>query len=86
MAANSLAKAISQSEGFVKIIADHKTDRVLGVHIVGAQAGAMIAEAAMAMEFSASSEDLARTCHAHPTFSEAIKEAAWETFAKALHK
>ncbi|MBX9977467.1 MAG: dihydrolipoyl dehydrogenase [Alphaproteobacteria bacterium] len=86
MAANSLAKAISQTEGFVKIIADQKTDRVLGVHIVGAQAGAMIAEAAIAMEFSASAEDLARTCHAHPTFSEALKEAGWETFSKALHK
>ena len=84
--ANSLAKALSSTEGFVKIIADGKTDKVLGVHIMGASAGAMIAEAAMAMEFSASSEDIARTCHAHPTFSEGLKEAAWETFAKALHK
>lgn len=85
-AANSLAKALSNTEGFVKIIADAKTDKVLGVHIIGSAAGAMIAEAAMAMEFSASSEDIARTCHAHPTYSEALKEAAWETFAKALHK
>lgn len=84
--ANSLAKAISSTEGFVKVIADQKTDRVLGVHIVGSQAGAMIAEAAMAMEFGASSEDIARTCHAHPTYSEALKEAALDTFSKALHK
>ncbi len=84
--ANSLAKAISSTEGFVKIIADSRTDRVLGVHIIGSHAGAMIQEAAMAMEFGASSEDIARTCHAHPTFSEALKEAAWDTFEKALHK
>lgn len=84
--ANSLAKAISSTEGFVKIIADSRTDRVLGVHIVGSHAGSMIQEAAMAMEFGASSEDIARTCHAHPTFSEALKEAAWDTFGKALHK
>ena len=86
MTANSLAKATGYTEGFVKIIADAKTDRVLGVHCVGAQAGAMIAEAAMAMEFGASSEDIARTCHAHPTMSEAMKEAALETFSKAIHK
>jgi len=85
-AANSLAKALLHTEGFVKIIADNKTDRVLGVHIIGAQAGAMIAEAAIAMEYQASSEDIARTCHAHPTYSEALKEAAWDTFATALHK
>ena len=65
--ANGRAKANQQTEGFVKILADAKTDRVLGVHIVGPDAGNMIAEAAVAMEFSASAEDIARTCHAHPT-------------------
>ncbi len=74
--ANGRAKANQQTEGFVKILADAKTDRVLGVHIVGSDAGNMIAEAAVAMEFGASSEDIARTCHAHPTLPEAVKEAA----------
>ena len=74
--ANGRAKVNLQTEGFVKILADAKTDRVLGVHIIGADAGNMIAEAAVAMEFGASSEDIARTCHAHPTFTEAVKEAA----------
>ena len=74
--ANGRAKANQQTEGFVKILADAKTDRVLGVHIVGPDAGNMIAEAAIAMEFGASSEDIARTCHAHPTLTEAVKEAA----------
>ena len=64
------------TDGFVKILADAKTDRVLGVHIVGPDAGTMIAEAAVAMEFGAASEDIARTCHAHPTLTEAVKEAA----------
>ena len=73
--ANSRAKAIDQSEGFVKILAEEKTIG-LGVHIIGPHAGEMIAEMSVAMEFGASSEDIARTCHAHPTFSEAIKEAA----------
>ena len=86
LSGNSLSRAIGETEGFVKIIADKITDRVLGVHILGAHAGAMIAEAAMAMEFHASSEDIARTCHAHPSHSEAIKEAAWATFSQALHK
>ena len=72
--ANSRAKAINEAEGFVKILADSKTDKVLGVHIIGPHAGEMIAEMSLAMEFGASSEDIARTCHAHPTFSEAIKE------------
>jgi dihydrolipoamide dehydrogenase len=84
-AANSRAKTLRDTAGFVKILADKATDKVLGVHILGAHAGAMIAEAAMAMEFGASSEDIARTCHAHPTHSEALMEAAWATFAKALH-
>jgi dihydrolipoamide dehydrogenase len=74
--ANSRARANGETDGFVKIIADAKTDRVLGVHIIGAEAGTMIAEAVLAMEYGASSEDIARTCHAHPTVSEAVKEAA----------
>jgi dihydrolipoamide dehydrogenase len=74
--ANSRARTNGDTDGFVKIIADAKTDRVLGVHIIGADAGTMIAEAALAMEYGASSEDIARTCHAHPTLSEAVKEAA----------
>ena len=74
--ANSRAKAIDDAEGFVKILADEKTDKVLGAHIIGPHAGELIAEIGVAMEFGASSEDIARTCHAHPTFSEAVKEAA----------
>lgn len=84
-AANSRAKTVKDTAGFVKILADKVTDKVLGVHILGAHAGSMIAEAAIAMEFGASSEDIARTCHAHPTHSEAMMEAAWATFAKPLH-
>ena len=83
--ANSRAKAINETEGFVKILADDKTDRVLGVHIIGSHAGEMIAEMALAMEFGASSEDIARTCHAHPTFSEAIKEAALSVDKRQIH-
>jgi dihydrolipoamide dehydrogenase len=83
--ANGRAKANLQTEGFVKILADAKTDRVLGVHIVGADAGNMIAEAAVAMEFGAASEDIARTCHAHPTFTEAVKEAALAVEKRAIH-
>ncbi len=83
--ANSRAKAIDQSEGFVKILADEKTDRVLGVHIIGPHAGEIIAEMSVAMEFGASSEDIARTCHAHPTFSEAIKEAALSVDKRQIH-
>ena len=74
--ANSRAKAIDEAEGFVKILADEKTDRVLGAHIIGPHAGELIGEIGVAMEFGASAEDIARTCHAHPTFSEAVKEAA----------
>ncbi len=74
--ANGRAKVNHQTDGFVKILADAHTDRVLGVHIVGADAGNMIAEAAVAMEFGAAAEDIARTCHPHPTLSEAVKEAA----------
>ena len=83
--ANSRAKAINQAEGFVKILADSSTDRVLGVHIIGPHAGEMIAEMSVAMEFGASSEDIARTCHAHPTFSEAVKEAALSVDKRAIH-
>jgi dihydrolipoamide dehydrogenase len=83
--ANGRAKANHQTEGFVKILADAKTDRVLGVHIVGADAGNMIAEAAVAMEFGASAEDIARTCHAHPTLPEAVKEAALAVAKRAIH-
>ena len=83
--ANSRAKAIDEPEGFVKILADNLTDKVLGVHIIGPHAGEMIAEMAVAMEFGASSEDIARTCHAHPTFSEAIKEAALSVDKRQIH-
>ncbi len=83
--ANSRAKAIDEPEGFVKILADKPTDKVLGVHIIGPHAGEMIAEMAIAMEFGASSEDIARTCHAHPTFSEAIKEAALSVDKRQIH-
>ena len=83
--ANSRAKANRDTEGFVKVLADAETDRVLGVHIIGAVAGTMIAEAALAMEFGASSEDIAYTCHAHPTHSEALKEAAMAVRGKPIH-
>ena len=83
--ANSRAKAIDEPEGFVKILVDATTDKVLGVHIIGLHAGEMIAEMAVAMEFGASSEDIARTCHAHPTFSEAIKEAALSVEKRQIH-
>ncbi len=83
--ANSRAKAINEPEGFVKILAESKSDRVLGVHIIGPHAGEMIAEMSVAMEFGASSEDIARTCHAHPTFSEAIKEAALSVDKRQIH-
>jgi dihydrolipoamide dehydrogenase len=83
--ANGRARAMLHTDGFVKILADKKTDRVLGVHIVGFGAGEMIHEAAVLMEFGGSSEDLARTCHAHPTMSEAVREAALATFFKPIH-
>ena len=83
--ANGRARAMRQAEGFVKVLADAKTDRVLGVHIVGFGAGEMIHEAAVLMEFGGSAEDLARTCHAHPTLSEAIKEAAMAVAKRAIH-
>jgi dihydrolipoamide dehydrogenase len=83
--ANSRAKAIDEAEGFVKILADEKTDRVLGAHIIGPHAGELIGEIGVAMEFGASAEDIARTCHAHPTFSEAVKEAALSVDKRAIH-
>jgi len=83
--ANARARINLTAEGFVKILADAKTDRVLGVHIIGPDAGNMIGEAAVAMEFGASSEDIARTCHAHPTLSEAIKESALAVAKRAIN-
>ncbi|MGE0210136.1 MAG: dihydrolipoyl dehydrogenase [Parvibaculaceae bacterium] len=83
--ANGRAKAIQMADGFVKVLADAKSDRVLGVHIVGHMAGELIHEAAVLMEFGGSSEDLARTCHAHPTFSEAVKEACLAVAGRAIH-
>jgi dihydrolipoamide dehydrogenase len=83
--ANSRAKIIGDTQGMVKIVADAKTDRVLGVHIVGPLAGDLIAEAVLALEFGASSEDIARTCHAHPAVGEAVKEAALAVDGRALH-
>jgi dihydrolipoamide dehydrogenase len=83
--ANGRAKANQTTDGFVKILADAKTDRVLGAHIVGPQAGELIHEVAVLMEFGGSAEDLARTCHAHPTLSEAVKEAAMAVAGRAIH-
>jgi len=83
--ANARAKVNLTTEGFVKILADARSDRVLGVHILGPDAGNMIGEAAVAMEFGASSEDIARTCHAHPTLSEAIKESALAVAKRAIN-
>jgi dihydrolipoamide dehydrogenase len=83
--ANGRGRAMLTTDGFVKILADKETDRVLGGHIIGFGAGEMIHEIAVLMEFSGSSEDLGRTCHAHPTMSEAVKEAALATFFKPIH-
>ena len=83
--ANSRAKVNNESEGFVKIIAEEKTDKVLGVSLISSLAGTMIAELALAMEFGASAEDIARTCHAHPTHSEAVKEAAMAVDKRPIH-
>jgi dihydrolipoamide dehydrogenase len=76
---------MARTDGFVKVLADARTDRVLGVHILGAGAGELIHEAAVVMEFGGSSEDLARTCHAHPTMSEAVREAAMAASFKPIH-
>ncbi|EPS63626.1 dihydrolipoyl dehydrogenase, partial [Genlisea aurea] len=83
--ANSRAKAIDNAEGLVKIIAEKESDKILGVHIMAANAGELIHEACLALQYGASSEDIARTCHAHPTLSEALKEAAMATYDKAIH-
>ena len=85
MMANSRARANLDTEGMIKILADKATDRVLGVHIMCAGAGELIGEAVLAMEYGASSEDIARTCHAHPTMTEALKEAAMATYDKSIH-
>ncbi|KAF4997061.1 hypothetical protein FDECE_12215 [Fusarium decemcellulare] len=84
-AANSRAKTNLDTDGMVKMLADPETDRLLGVHIIGPNAGEMIAEGTLALEYGASSEDIARTCHAHPTLAEAFKEAAMATHGKAIH-
>ncbi|CAL1697523.1 unnamed protein product [Somion occarium] len=84
-AANSRAKTVLDTEGLVKLISEKETDRVLGVHIIGPNAGEMIAEGVLAVEYGASAEDIARTCHAHPTLSEAFKEAAMAAYDKAIH-
>ena len=83
--ANSRARCNDDAEGFVKILADAKTDAILGVHIVGPEAGDLIQEAVVAMEFGGSAEDLARTCHGHPGLSEAVKEAALGVGKRAIH-
>ena len=85
MTANGRAKVNRTTEGFIKILADAKTDRILGVHMIAAQASEMIAEAAVIMEFGGSAEDLARTCHAHPTLTEAVKEAAMAVAKRTIH-
>jgi dihydrolipoamide dehydrogenase len=83
--ANGRARAMNDTDGFVKILADAKTDRILGIHIIGPHASDLIAEAAIAMEFHASAEDLARSSHAHPTLAEAIKEAALGVDGRTIH-
>jgi dihydrolipoamide dehydrogenase len=83
--ANARARAMAATDGFVKVLADRATDRVLGVHIVGPEAGSLIAELVLAMEYGASAEDIARTCHAHPTLNEAVKEAALGVAGRAIH-
>ena len=76
---------MGESDGMIKILADKETDRILGMHIIGPNAGEMIAEGVLAMEYGASSEDIGRTCHAHPTLSEALKEACMATYDKPVH-
>ena len=83
--ANGRAKVNRTTDGFVKVLADAQSDRILGVHIIGTHAGELIAEACVIMEFGGSAEDLARTCHAHPTMSEAVKEAALAVAKRAIH-
>jgi dihydrolipoamide dehydrogenase len=84
-AANGRARCLDETEGLVKILADAQTDRVLGVHILGPRASELIAEAVSVMEFAGSAEDIARTCHAHPTLTEAVREAALAVAGRAIH-
>ena len=83
--ANSRARTNHDSEGFVKILADAETNKILGVHIIGPNAGEMLASGVLAMEYGASAQDVARTCHAHPTLSEAFKEACMAAYDKPIH-
>lgn len=83
--ANSRARANLDTDGLIKILTDKETDKVLGVHMIGPNAGEMIAEAVLGIEYGASSEDIARTCHAHPTLSEAFKEACMAAYDKPIH-
>jgi dihydrolipoamide dehydrogenase len=83
--ANARARVLGRTAGMVKILAHSETDRILGVHVLGTRAGDLIAEAALAIEFAASSEDLARTCHAHPTLAEVVREAAFAVDGRAIH-
>lgn len=85
MAANSRARTNNDADGLVKILTDAKTDKMLGIHIIASNAGEMIAEGVLALEYGASAEDVARTCHAHPTISEAFKEACMAANDKAIH-
>ncbi len=83
--ANSRARANLDTDGLIKVLSDKETDKMLGIHIIGPNAGEMIAEAVLGIEYGASSEDLARTCHAHPTLSEGLKEACMATYSKPIH-
>ena len=83
--ANSRARTNNEAEGFVKILTDKETDKILGIHIIGSNAGEMIAEGVLGMEYGAAAEDIARTCHAHPTLSEAFKEACMAAYDKPIH-
>lgn len=85
MMANSRAKTNDDADGLIKILSDKKTDKILGVHMLAANAGELIAEATLGIEYGAASEDLGRTCHAHPTLSEAVKEACMATYDKPIH-
>ena len=83
--ANSRARTVDDAEGLVKFVSDAKTDKILGAHIMGPSAGELISECVLAMNYGASTEDIARTCHGHPTLSEAIKEAAMATYDQPIH-
>ena len=85
MMANSRARTVGETEGIIKVLSRKDNDQILGIHIIGANAGEMIAEGVLAMEYGASAEDIGRTCHAHPTMSEAFKEAAMATYDKPIH-